>query len=310
MSQMLWELALPSQLARAKEDISKSNLWKYARYYRMYMERYKYTYKGKDLTNEIERTLFFRGICMLVKNEMYDTVAVCEVDEKSIKKDVNGKPIRVTGTALDGVTKYKNMEVGKDCILMYADSTHIAPILYIWALANDIIELDDILRTQNNMLRKPIIVSGEGAGFDEAMNKVQNVLSGVAWFNYNQRKNKKSDSIMATEQPVEVLNLQVGNSYKGIEIWDNIKHKEEFICDYLGYTTTKNEKRERMNSLEITNENSIGMTFYKAQTDMRKQSLKDAGSIGIEIDFEELLQTEGGEENDKTNDVVRTNDGK
>ena len=54
MSKMLWEVWLPQAIAKAKEDVSRADLWKYARYYRMYLERFRYTYKGQDLTNEIE----------------------------------------------------------------------------------------------------------------------------------------------------------------------------------------------------------------------------------------------------------------
>ena len=44
---------------------------------------------------------------------------------------------------------------------------------------------------------------------------------------------------------MEVLSLQVGNSYKAPEVWASRKNLEEMICDYLGYVTAKNEKRER-----------------------------------------------------------------
>lgn len=310
MSKSLWEVWLPQAIAKAKEDVSKGDIWKYARYFRMFMERFRYKFKDKDLSYEIEKTLFFRGKCALKYSSVYETVVVIEIDDKSIEKDPNGYPLYISGTDSTG-NKYKHLKVDKDCVIMYSDSTHIAPLLYIWAMANDILELNDILRQQNNMLRKPIMVAGEGAGFDEAMNKVQNVLSGIQWFNYNSRKNKKGNNIMSDEKPVEVLNLQVGNSYKGIEIWDNIKHKEEYICDYLGYTTTKNEKRERMNSLEIENENSIGLTFYKAQVKERTDTLSKANKLGLfEISFEKLLTTEeGGDNNDNKEKLDRNSSG-
>lgn len=307
MAKMLFEMWLPQAIAKAKEDVSKGDLWKYARYYRMYMERYAYKEKesGRDLTRAIENTLFFRGQCMLVKSAIYGVV-VCEVDDKSILLDPNGEPEYVSGTALDGKTKFTKQKIGKDCVIMYADSTRIAPLLYIWAYANNILELQDIIKQQNNMLRKPIIIKGEGAGFDNAINKVMNVLSGIEFMNLNDRKGK--GSAMDTPEPIEVLNLQVGNSYKGIELWDNVKHNEEFICDYLGYTTTKNEKRERMNSLEITNENSIGTTLYKAQDNERNRALEECKKIGINIVKTNLLEIEeGGKNNDSENEMDRPN---
>lgn len=309
MSKMIWEPWLAPTIAKAKEDMGLENIWKYLRYYRMYLERFTWKDKsnGNDLTYPIEKTLFWRGVVVLVSSSLYGTV-VCELDDNSEKRDPNGKIIRIDATALDGKTKYKNLKVGEDCILLYSDSSRLPPVLYIWAMANEVLQVHDIIRQQNNMLRKPIIVAGEGASFDNAVNKVMNVLSSCAWFNLNDRKGKNGNA-MSPEQPVEVLNLQVGNAYKGIELWDNVKHYEEYICDYLGYTTTKNEKRERMNTLEIENENSIGMTFYKAQVKEREDSVKNGEKIGISLEFGKLLeleeQKEGGEENDSKEKMDR-----
>lgn len=308
MSKMLWEPWIGTTIAKVKEDMGLENLWKYLRYYRMFLERFTWKDKsnGNDLTYPIEKTLFWRGQVALVKTSLYGIV-VCEIDDKSEKRDPNGNIISISCTAMDG-TKYKNQKVGTDCIILYSDSSKLPPVLYIWALANEVLTVHDIIRQQNNMLRKPIMVAGEGASFDNAINKVQNVLSSCAWFNFNDRKGKGGNA-MTPEQPVEVLNLQVGNAYKGIELWDNVKHYEEYICDYLGYTTTKNEKRERMNTLEIENENSIGMTFYKAQVKEREDGRKKGEKIGILLEFGKLLEIEepeeGGEDNDSKEKMDR-----
>ena len=309
MGKMLWETWLPTAIAKAKEDMGLENIYKYLRYYRMFMERFSWKDKSNnlDLSYQIEKTLFWRGQVMLVKSSIYGCV-VCEVDEKSLKYDPNGNPISVSGTALDGETKYTDMKINENCVIIYSDSSRLPPILYIWGIANEILTLHDIIRTQNNMLRKPIMVKGEGASFDNAINKVSNILSSVAWFNFNERTGKTGNA-MTPQEPVEVLNLQVGNAYKGLELWDNVKHFEEYICDYLGYTTTKNEKRERMNSLEIENENSIGMTFYKAQVKEREDGLKNAEKIGIKLEFGKILKiNEGGEEDDSKENLDRNND--
>lgn len=310
MSKMLFEPWVATSIAKAKEDMGVNNIWKYLRYYRMFLERFKWIDKqtNVDLTYEIEKTLFWRGQVMLVKSSLYGVV-VCEIDDNSWKLDPNGKPIKVSGTALDGKTKFVDKKINEECVIIYSDSSRLPPVLYIWAMANNIIELHDIIKTQNNMLRKPIMVKGEGASFDNAVNKVMNVLSSVAWFNFNDRKGKGNNT-MIPEEPVEVLNLQVGNAYKGIELWDNVKHYEEYICDYVGYTTTKNEKRERMNTLEISNENSIGMTSYKAQVKEREEGRKMCEKIGISLEFGKLLEIEeGGKQNDSKEKMDRINAG-
>lgn len=303
MSKMLFEPWVATCVAKAKEDMGVNSIWKYLRYYRMFLERFTWKSGKTDLSYQIEKTLFWRGQCMIVNSSMYGAV-VCEIDDKSKVEDPNGNILTVSGTSVGNQTKYKNQKVGKDCIILYSDSTHLPPLLYVWAMANNILETLDIIKQQNNMLRKPIMVAGEGASFDNAVNKVMNVLSGVAWFNFNDRKGKGNS--MIPEQPVEVLNLQVGNAYKGIELWDNVKHYEEYICDYLGFTTTKNEKRERMNTLEIENENSIGVTMYKAQVKERENGVKMAKEIGLDLTFGKLLKIEeGGDENDSKENLDR-----
>lgn len=305
MSKMIWEPWVGTAIAKAKEDMGLQNIWKYLRYYRMFLERFTWKVNEIDLSDEIEKTLFWRGKVAVKPSSLYGAIVI---DIDSEKKDPNGKLIEISGTDSQG-NKYKGQRVGKDVFIIYSDSTKLPPVLYIWAMANNILDLHDIITQQNNMLRKPIMVAGEGAGFDEAMNKVMNVLSGVAWFNFNNRKGK--GNAMTPEQPVEVLNLQVGNAYKGIELWDNVKHFEEYICDYLGYTTTKNEKRERMNTLEIENENSIGTTFYKGQVKTRENGLEIGRKMGAKIEFTKLLEIqEGGEEDDSKEKVDRDSSGK
>ena len=301
MGKMLFEPWVNVAVAKAKEDMGLQNIWKYLRYYRMFLERFTWKVNGVDLSDEIEKVVFWRGKVAIKPSSLYGAIVI-EIDSE--KNDPNGKLIEISGTDKQG-NKYKNQKVNKDVFIIYSDSTKLPPVLYIWAMANNILDLHDIIRQQNNMLRKPIMVAGEGAGFDEAMNKVMNVLSGVAWFNFNNRKGKGGNA-MTPEQPVEVLNLQVGNAYKGIELWDNVKHFEEYICDYLGYTTTKNEKRERMNTLEITNENSIGLTFYKSQVKTREDGAENGRKMGAIVEFGKLLEVqEGGEEDDTKEKVDR-----
>lgn len=288
MAKMLWEVNAPIAIAKAKEDMSVGNIYKYLRYYRMFKARVNFKYNDEDYSDRINNLLFWRGCCALVKDLLYGLV-VCEIDETKSVRNPNGKLVKVSVSAENGY-KRKDLEVGKDCVILYADETKYAPVLYIWAIANEIIDREDIIKTQDNMLRKPIIVTGEGEELDNAFAKIQNILSGVQWFNLKPKT--KGSSNVLFDKPAEVLNLQVGNAYKGAELWASRKNFEELICDYLGYTTTKNEKRERMNTLEVKNENSVGMTFYKSFIRTIEKGLEDAKKIGLNIELEKILEEE------------------
>lgn len=301
MSKMLWELKAPLAIAKAKEDMGVNNIFKYMRYYRMYIDRVRWTYKNIDLTNRIENILFWRGKVALINDPVYELI-VCEIDDE--KRDPNGNLVSVCVSAENGY-KRRNLKVGKDVVILYADQTYFAPVLYIWAIANEIIIREDIIDTQDNMLRKPIMVAGEGAKLDNAMTTMENVLSGVAWFNYNP-KNKGGENILS-QQGLEVLNLQVGNAYKGKELWESRGKFEDLIKDYLGYNTVNNEKKERMIQAEVSQSESICDTFYKSAMKMKDECVKQVREIlGRELKLEKMLEKEkevqdNGQENKMEN---------
>lgn len=295
---MLWELKAPLAIAKAKEDMGLDNIFKYLRYYRMYIDRVRWKYKDEDLTNRIENLLFWRGKVAICKDAVLGLI-VGEIDTEATNP--NGSIVKVSVSAENGWKK-KNLEVGKDVVILYADQTRFAPVLYIWAIANEILMREDIIKTQDNMLRKPIIVGGEGAGLDEAMTKMENILSGVAWFNYNP-KNKGGNNILS-DKALEVLNLQVGNAYKGKELWESRGKFEDLIKDYLGYTTVNNQKKERMIQAEVSQSESICNTFYKSAMQMKDECVKQVKSVlGEELELEKMLEQEkevqdnGSEEN-------------
>lgn len=297
MAKMLWELKAPLVIAKAKEDMGLNDIFKYLRYYRMFLERFSYRLGKDDLTERIERILFWRGVVAFVKDPVFGLV-IGEVNEKSIKRDPNGKIIKVDVEGENGYNK-KNCKVGEDVVLLYSDSTMLAPVLYIWAIAQEIITREDIINQQDNMLRKPIIVAGEGEELDNAINKVANVLSGVAFFNLNPKKSKNS---LIDQKEMQVLNLQVGNSYKGPELWQSRSKFEELIKDYLGYMTVNNEKRERMVTDEINESNSICKTFYHSSVKYRKNALEEVKELfGDDIEFEEMLKLESDKKEVKEN---------
>lgn len=305
MSKMLWELKAPLVVAQAKEDMGLNNIFKYMRYYRMFLERFAWEHDGVDLTRRIEDKLFWRGKVALVKDVVFGLV-VAEIDVE--KTDPNGNIVEVSVSAENGWKK-KNLQVGKDVVILYSDETRLAPVLYIWAIANQIIEREDIINQQDNMLRKPILVTGEGAEMDNAMAKIGNVLSGVEWFNLNP-KSKKDGNIML-DKGLEVLNLQVGNAYKGKELWESRGKYEELIKDYLGYSSVNNEKKERMIQAEVSQSASVCDTFYKSALKLREDCIKKVKDVlGLELKIEKILEEEKEVEDNgnQENEMVRTDD--
>ena len=54
MSKMLWETWINPTIAKIKEDFGLNNLWKYLRYYRMYLGRFGIYHDKVNLTKAIE----------------------------------------------------------------------------------------------------------------------------------------------------------------------------------------------------------------------------------------------------------------
>lgn len=296
MSKMLFQLYKPFDIAKAKEDIGINDLWRYLRYIRMFMERCAYIVDNVDLSFPVYNILLWDGVVAFVKDNVLGVIACKVIDGK---KDPNGNYVKVDVEGENGYNK-KGLVVNKNCVLLYSDFTRIPPILYIWAIANEIISREDIIRTQDNMLRKPIMVDGVGADFDDSMVKISNVLSGVSFIN---RKKKGSKTNVMDTNGLEVLNLQVGNAYKGAEVWASRKNYEELMCDYLGFTTVKNEKRERMTNNEVNNENSVGMTFYESFMYLQNRSKDEIKKVlNSEVEIKELIHKP--EEKEYKEDVI------
>lgn len=310
MSKMLWELELPLMVAEAKEDFSKNNIWKFMRYIKMFMSRYrlKAKYDGieQDITYDYFSKILFGGQVGIIKDAVY---GVCVGRITVDKEDANGVIEKATFEYNNGKT-VSGKKVGKDLVVAYSDITKLPPVLYIYAIGSKIITKEAIIDQQDNMLRKPIVITGEGEEFDNAVNNANNILSGIEWINTKKKAGKNKKGTLLDTSEIQVLNLQVGNAYKGAELWDSRKHYEEFLCEYMGYTTTKNEKKERMNTTEVENDNSIGQTMRKADELCLRKMVEDCKEVlGVEIEIEKILSEEvrenGSNQEDLERDVTR-----
>ena len=141
------------------------------------------------------------------------------------------------------------------------------------------------------------------------MTKMANVLSGVEWFNLNP-KNKGNTDIL-NQKEMQVLNLQVGNAYKGKELWESRGKREELIKDYLGYSSVNNQKKERMIQAEVSQSASVCDTFYKSSLKLREDCVKETLSVlGEELKLEKILEEhkEVIENGSEKNNMANSND--
>lgn len=303
MDKMLWEVKAPLWVGAVKEDIGLGNLYKYVRYFDMFLSRFTEKVNGVDYTWSIEYNLLWSGKVCLCMDKALTKLMVLKIDTEY--KDANGNITKVDASGENGY-KRKGLVVNQDCVIIYADSTRLPPIIYLWCIANQIIDIESIIVQQNNMLRKPILISGSGEAFDNAMNNLANVLSGVEFINTKSKKSK-ADNIMSDNEMV-VLNLQTNNSYKGAELWQSHAHYEDFIRDYLGYPSVNNEKRERMITDEVNQTQAFAKANYDSSVYNREQGFKMAKEVlGVDIEFNKVLkweeQKEEVTENDRKEDV-------
>lgn len=311
----LYEPWIETRVANLKEQFGNDNIFRYMRYYKMFMSQYGwyFTIDGEevDYSHLIQYERLFHSKIAFCKSPAYGLLVgtIADSDLKDAKRNPNGFITKVKVRFKDGTDK--NCTVGKDCVIMESDSTGLPPFLYLYFIASKILEKEDIISQQDNMLRKPILVAGEGEELDNALNNLANVMSGVAGFNFNPKKGKGRGNIL-TEKSLEVLNLQVGNAYKGAELWDSRKNYEELICDYMGYVTVKNEKKERLNSLEVTKANSVASTFLKLTNELCDNAMKKIEKVlGIKGRLVKRTEEEvedNGEDREMENSNDKTND--
>ena len=287
MDKMLFELKAPLWVGQIKEQIGLQGMWKYIRYFDMYLTRYSEKVDGVDYTYAIENNLLWSGKVCLCQDKAMTKLMVLKIDAEI--KDANGNITKVDASGENGY-KRKGLVVGKDCVILYADKTKLPPIIYIWAIASEILTREDIIKQQDNMLRKPILVTGSGEAFDNAMNKIANVLSGIEFINTKSKSSK--DNIM-TDSEIQVLNLQTNNAYKGAEVWQSREHFEDLERDFMGYPSVNNEKRERMITDEVNQTQSFAKANYDSHTELRKDAFEQVKNLfGIEVEFEPVLKWE------------------
>lgn len=296
MSKYLFEPKLPLWIGEAKEGLGEIQLARMLRGYKMFMTRFKWYVNGKDLTKVIEEKLFFKGYVGLY----YDKIAeeLYALDVQDVVKDPNNEIVRCSGLGNNGYEK-KNLIVGKDIVIVYADITRLPPLLYVWELTSRINEKEDIISQQDNMLRKPILVKGSGLEFEELASALQNTLAGVSFVNTS-KKSKSQNALL--ENPIEILNLQTNNSYKGGELWESRSQYEDLLRDYLGYPSVNNKKRERMITAEVSQSTSVAETNYKDAEMIRDKAVEEVKSLfSVEVKLEKLLTWEDKEVVDNDN---------
>lgn len=305
------EVSLPTIQAKTKEAVGMFSLFQYLRYYQMFLGRFKSKSGEVDLTNRIEKLLFERGVCGLYKDPAYDYPLVLEVNLK--KKDPNGNYITVDAKGENGY-ELKDKKVGEEIFLIWSDSSHIAPLLYIIGIATKILEKEDIIDQQDNMLRKPILIYGTGEKLDNAMNKLANLLSGVQFINLADKKSGKAgkDSTIFDQDGLEVLNLESGQAYKGDKLWESRDNYEALIRDYLGYPSVNSDKKERLINAEVDKTTAFAEVRYNDDLYNRQKGYELAKKGGINIEVEPILKwekpTEGGRNNDSKDKVQSDND--
>lgn len=300
MSKYLFEPKLPLWIGEAKEGLGELELARILRSYKMFMTRFKWIIKGKDLTKVIEEKLFFKGYVGLYYDKVSEELYALDIE--NVVKNPNNEVVRCDARGNNDYYK-NNLKVGEDIIIVYSDITRLPPLLYVWEITKRINEKEDIISQQDNMLRKPIVVKGSGLEFEELATSLQNTLAGVSFINTSKR-NKSQNALL--DNPIEVLNLQTNNSYKGGELWESRSNYEDLLRDYLGYPSVNNKKRERMITDEVNQSISVAETNYRDSLMLREKGIEDVVSIfGIEGKLEKILVW--NKEEDKNNDNDKDN---
>ena len=136
-------------------------------------------------------------------------------------------------------------------------------------------------------MRKPYAIVGTGEDLDNSMNNFFNSKSNCIVMK------RKVGKDLLNDLGVEVLNFQLGNSYKAIELWEARDKEENLIKDYFGYPSNNGDKRERQITSEVGVNTLIAETMLKDALHEREEAVKKIKTyLGIDIKLTCLIEQE------------------
>lgn len=249
------------------------------RFMNYYMNRFEYEGipdESKDVTfrnNNFERWLFFTTAVAIFEDKQLG-VQVLPVSGWSGKRDIGGFPKSWEVNAGNGYHKELSHE---DSVLMFNDRAFSIPFLHILYELSFMVDIDNTHRQNIRALRQPFILeltedekkSGEAFirqfdGFDDVIKIRKRVV-------------EKAVRQGATQDVMHAFNS--GVTAMGDELNKDFVSFENRIFTYLGLNNVTFEKKERMLTGELSQNDQVIQSNFTNALECRRSALERANKL-------------------------------
>lgn len=225
---------------------------------------------------QIERCLFFSGLGGLTYDDIMEEFVFLPVVYASSGLNIYGEPKKFTLFSYNTATHYPNLENNKDGVICYNNNIKKSDLYLANRYAERLKMLDNIIDMNIDKQRCPYIILCEDK---------QQILS---------LKNLLKDIQLGTEAVTQLKDIT--NDIKTLDLKVELKSdllmqakREIFneVCLQLGITTNLSNKKERMITNEVENEENKATIFRQIALQTRKYFCQKVNKLyGLNIDVE------------------------
>lgn len=249
------------------------------RFLNLFMNRFEYKNipeESKRQTfrnNALERWLFFAPAVALFKHPQLGLQAL-PVSGWSGERDLAGFPKTWIVSAGNG---YKKELSYKDSVLMFNDDAYSIPFLHILYELSYLVDIDNTHRQNLFALRQPMLVEMT----EDEQKSAQKFIDKIKEFDdiIKIRVKASEKSVRNSGNPYDMKVFNSGANYIGQELSNEFVTYMNRIYTYLGLNNVAFEKKERMLTGELSQNDQIVQSNYTNALICRRKSIEMANDM-------------------------------
>ncbi len=248
------------------------------RFLNLFMNRYKYSglpTKSIDSTfrnNGFERWLFFTPAVSIFKDDALG-VQMLPVSGWDSERNIAGFPKSWEVVAGNG---YRRVCTDKDSVLMFNDDAYSVPFLHILYELEYMINIDRTHRQNINALRMPFVIE---LTEDDQKSAQKFVDEFDDYSDVIKIRKRAMDKAIRDRAPYNMQLFNSGAQMLGDELNKDFVSFENRILTYLGYNNVTLEKKERMLTGELSQNDQVVQSNYTNAYNCRNQAIERANEM-------------------------------
>lgn len=249
------------------------------RFLNYFMQRFEYEglpEESEDMTFRnagFERWLFFTPAVSIFRDNALG-VQILPVSGWNSERDIAGFPKSWEVSAGNG---YRKELTQKDAVLMFNDRAYTIPFLHILYEMGFMVDIDNTHRQNILALRQPLIVEVTEDEKKSAQAFIDDIKSFADTIKVRKKLSDKSSKSSTMGDAMHVFSS--GATPMGDELNKDFVTMENRIFTYLGLNNVTFEKKERMLTGELSQNDQVVQSNFTNALNCRKQAIERANKM-------------------------------